>query len=339
MMASNRHIQIFVSLMVCLLWWPIAQGLPAQIEAFGDGVAARNGLDRAQVMKILAQGKNLAHEIRPRFQGSAERTWTWRRYSKNFLSKARIDNGALFWREHDELFKRASKTYGIPSAILAAIVGVETNYGKNTGKIRVLDSLYTQAFHYPERAKFGKRELEAFIVLSINEKLDPFTVKGSYAGAMGKPQFIPTSYNKLAIDFDDDNRRDLWNSTADIVGSVANYFAQNRWQPGGDIAFPVRNVNADLHRRATTETAKPEVPDLPLTRWKKFGIKVPGGIDPDQPASLIEYNGANGREYWAGLHNFYVITRYNHSYLYALAVLQLSQQIEAAKRKLESESL
>jgi membrane-bound lytic murein transglycosylase B len=329
----NKSWLLALPLLIPLSLWPLAgqAGLSQEVAAFADEVASRNDLEPNQVTRILEQASNLEHDIRPRFTGSAERNWTWERYSRNFLSQRRIKNGVKFWDDYAGLFQQAAETYGIPPAILAAIVGVETNYGKKTGSIRVLDSLYTQAFHYPERARFGRKELEAFLVLAVTEGLDPIKVKGSYAGAMGKPQFIPTSYRQYAVDFDGDGRRDLWESTADIIGSVANYFATHGWRSGELVASPVDRLTNAHKAQAMGENDRPIPPKLELRQLTAEGLELPVETAQEQLGSLVAFNGREGVEYWLGLYNFYVITRYNHSYLYAMAVYQLSQEILAAR--------
>jgi membrane-bound lytic murein transglycosylase B len=302
--------------------------LTPEIQAFTAEVASRHNLNPDKLNQILAQAENLEELIRSKFQQSAEATWPWYRYRKNFLSSKRVENGLKFWNSRAALFEQAEKEFGVDQEILAAIVGVETNYGKRPGKIRVLDSLYTQAFHYPEREKFGRAQLEDFLVLAVTEKLDPLDVKGSYAGAMGQPQFIPSSYRNYAVDLDGDGRRDLWNSDADVIGSVANYFARHGWQKDAPVAVTATGVSQELVALITPENTKPIPPEIKIAQLKEAKIKIAGDLSNDLPASLIQLSTSNKEsEYWVGLHNFYVITRYNHSNLYAMAVYQLSQKI------------
>jgi membrane-bound lytic murein transglycosylase B len=310
-----------------------APQLAPEVQKFAAEVASRHGLATEEVSRILAQAENLEDVIRPKFQRSAEATWPWHRYRKNFLSRARIENGFEFWQARAKLFEQAEREFGISQAVLAAIVGVETNYGVRPGKIRVLDSLYTQAFHYPERQRFGRAQLEDFLVLAVREKLDPLEVKGSYAGAMGQPQFIPSSYRNYAVDFDGDGRRDLWNSDADVIGSVANYFARHKWLAGKPVASPVSGVTEDHASLVTLENIKPKPPHLKIADLKRANIQITDELPAGELASLIQFTTTDGSEHWVGLHNFYVITRYNHSNLYAMAVYQLSQEIQALHDK------
>jgi membrane-bound lytic murein transglycosylase B len=302
---------------------------PPEVQAFAAEVAARHGLAPEDLSRILAQAENLEELIRSKFQTSAEATWPWHRYRNNFLSLSRVENGLKYWNQHANLFAQAEQRFGIPQSILAAIVGVETNYGKRPGKIRVLDSLYTQAFHYPERQRFGRNQLEDFLVLAVKEGLDALEVKGSYAGAMGQPQFIPSSYRNFAVDFDGDGRRDLWDSEADVIGSVANYFARHDWRAGAPVALPVTGVGEAHSTLVTLENTKPSPPSLKIATLREAGIQIDAELPADQLASLMQFSIPEGNEYWLGLHNFYVITRYNHSNLYAMAVYQLSRQIQA----------
>ncbi len=322
-----------------LLLPPAFAATPAlnpDVQRFADEVAARHNLNPDEVAKILSRAENLEELIRSKFQHSAEATWPWHRYRKNFLSQRRVENGLKFWNSHATLIEQAEQRFGIAQEVLAAVVGVETNYGKRPGKIRVLDSLYTQAFHYPERKRFGRTQLEDFLVLAVNEKLDPLEVKGSYAGAMGQPQFIPSSYRAYAVDMDGDNRRDLWDSDADVIGSVANYFARHGWKAGAPVASPVSGVTADHDAWITLENSKPKPPKIKIAELKAAGIRIADDYADDLPASLIQLSTRSGNEYWAGLHNFYVITRYNHSNLYAMAVYQLSQEILALRNAQQS---
>jgi len=307
--------------------------LAPEVAAFASEVASRHNLNPVEISNILAQATNLEELIRSKFQYSAETTWPWYRYRKNFLSNRRVKNGLKFWNKHAALFEQAEKQFGIAQEILAAIVGVETNYGKRPGKIRVLDSLYTQAFHYPKRKRFGRTQLEDFLVLAVKEKLDPLSAKGSYAGAMGQPQFIPSSYRHYAVDLDGDGRRDLWNSNADVIGSVANYFAKHGWKSGAPVAALVTGITADHNAFITLENTKPKPPKIKIAELKEAGIKITDNFPDDFLTSLIQLSTSEKeREYWAGLHNFYVITRYNHSNLYAMAVYQLSQEILALRK-------
>jgi membrane-bound lytic murein transglycosylase B len=246
----------------------------------------------------------------------------WHRYRKIFMTEKRINQGIEFWRENKETLERAEATYGVPPEMITAIIGVETFYGKYKGKFPVFDTLVTIAFDYPKRASFFKKELEQYLLLIREEALDAHTLKGSYAGALGKPQFISSSYRHYAVDFDGDGKRDLLNNTADAIGSVANYFKQHGWNNDDPVAV---TASYKSNKKFSEYAMKPEHSVSELSKH---------GIFPSQPvvtsalASPIQLEQANHMEYWLGLHNFYVITRYNHSNLYAMAAYQLSQSIK-----------
>lgn len=324
-----------------ILCWPLllltlfsplalANNTPEQdIAEFIDQMVSRHEMKRDYLSGLLKKGK-FRQEIIDSFERSAESTWSWQRYRKNFLNESRITKGIAFWDQHQSLFEAASEKYAIPQHILVAIVGVETHYGRRVGKTPVLDALITQAFHYPKRANFGRKELEAFLLLGRDEGIDLAAVTGSYAGAVGKPQFIPTSYRNYAVDFDDDGRRDLWNSDADIIGSIANYFKDHGWRQGEPIAFLTKGEEAAYQPFDKTDR-KPRKPTIPTGQLEIAGITAEGISAGDTLATLIQLDGTTGDEYWLGLHNFYVITRYNHSNLYAMAVFQLGEELLARR--------
>ena len=247
----------------------------------------------------------------------------WFQYRPIFVTNTRIKEGVKFWNENEAILKAAEEKYGVPPEIIVAIIGVETRYGRHKGGYRVMDSLSTLAFAYPKRSKFFRSELEHYLLLAREEKLNPMETKGSYAGAMGKSQFISSSYRNYAVDFDGDGKRDLWNNNADAIGSVANYFKRHKWQTGGDVAAPA--IVGSNHIQ--TLVKKGYKPHSTVTELRQRGVTAKRKVDPDALGALIELKQLAGREYWLGLNNFYVITRYNHSPLYAMAVHQLGQAI------------
>jgi membrane-bound lytic murein transglycosylase B len=242
-----------------------------------------------------------------------------------------------YWRRHGAALERAAARYGVGPEILVAILGVETSYGEQLGGYLALDALTTLGFSYPKRAGFFQDELKSLLLLAREGSVDPLKARGSYAGALGKPQFIPSSYRDYAVDFDGDGRRDLWGSDADILGSVANYFVRHGWRPGEPIAVPVRfpggpaqgvPVGLKLAGR------EPQVPNLTAAELRGLGAEIETDLAPDTGLALIRLDGPDGGccdEYWAGLANFYAITRYNRSNLYAMAVYQLSREILARR--------
>jgi len=292
-------------------------------ERFAAEMMRKHGLSRAELDALIGDARYSQEVI-----DAIRRPWEakpWYQYRALFLTDKRIAGGVEFWRANAELLERARAAYGVPPEIIVAIIGVETNYGANLGKHRVIDALSTLGFSYPPRADFFRKELEHFLLLAREEKLPAATLVGSYAGAMGKAQFIPSSYRAYAIDFDGDGRRDLWGSDADAIGSVANYFRRHGWRAGEPVAVPV-GVPARLPAGIAAAEGKPKKPDTTVARLRAAGISGLDGLSPTAPAGLIRL-AAPQDEYWAGLDNFYVITRYNHSNLYAMAVYQLSGEI------------
>jgi membrane-bound lytic murein transglycosylase B len=257
----------------------------------------------------------------------------WYEYRPIFLKPDRIAGGVKFWRENEALLTSVSNRYGVPAEIIVAIIGVETRYGKHTGRYRVIDALTTLAFGYPKRAEFFRRELEEFLLLAREEAVDLESAMGSYAGAMGKPQFISSSYRQYAVDYDDDGRRDLWNNNADIIASVASYFKTHGWKPNQPITL-LTTGGEDLQSFVDAGIK----PSIPVDKLLAKGVRPVNGKSPapETLTSLIKLDAGDKHEFWLGLHNFYVITRYNHSNLYAMAVYQLSQEIHAAKLAAEA---
>jgi len=255
----------------------------------------------------------------------AEKALTWAQYRQIFIKPKRVERGREFMQKYDQELLRAEATFGIPASIIAAIIGVETFYGKVQGKHGVLQSLATLAFDYPRRSKFFKSELTEFLILSQIENWDATDVKGSYAGAMGWPQFISSSYREYAIDFDQDGATDLFNSVPDAIGSVANYLRRHGWKPGTPIAEPlaVSDATREATRALNRKSLKPVIAPKTLAN---LGFNVHQGA----PVSVMNLSGKTGEETWVGYTNFYAITRYNHSRLYALAVFQLSEQLASS---------
>jgi membrane-bound lytic murein transglycosylase B len=261
----------------------------------------------------------------------AEKALTWKEYRKIFIKPQRISEGVEFWNKNQEVLNQVEKEFGIPSEIIVAIIGVETFYGRIKGKFRVIDALSTLGFDYPPRAKFFRKELKQFLLLAREQKQDPLNLMGSYAGAMGYGQFIPSSYRAYAIDYDKDGFADIWNNQTDAIGSVANYFKRHGWKTGQDVVIRSR-VSKNYDKDVINKSLKPK--DT-LADLQGKGFTPVKSLDQNQVASAIKLKGEWGAEFWVGLHNFYVITRYNHSRLYAMAVWQLSQEILQAKNKSE----
>ncbi|NEV62557.1 lytic murein transglycosylase B [Thiorhodococcus minor] len=311
-----------------------ASAATAEPDSYRDGsqqfiadMVERHGFEASALESLLAQASyrqsiidamNRPYEAKP-----------WRDYRKLFLTPERIRGGVAFWRANRETLARAEAGFGVKPEVIAAIVGVETSYGANLGSYPVLDALTTLGFSYPRRADFFRAQLAELLLLAREEDIEPAELRGSYAGAMGLPQFIPSSYRAYAVDFDADGRRDLWGSKADVIGSVANYFQEHGWRPGVPVAFPAEMAAARINGLEVAEK-RPIEPRLTLEALQEAGVSwAPRALDSATPASLLRLDGVED-EYWVGLDNFYVITRYNHSNLYAMAVYQLSEAIRAA---------
>ncbi len=291
-------------------------------EAFINELVEKHQFSRAEVTDLLAQAQ-LNNEILEAIQ----RPWEakpWHQYYPIFLTEKRLDAGLRFWDEHAETLARAEKEYGVPAEVIVAIIGVETFYGSYLGKYPVLDALYTLGFHYPPRATFFRSELREFFILSREEGLNPLELKGSYAGAMGFGQFISSSYRHYAVDFDGDGVRDLLTNPVDAIGSVANYFSRHGWQHGAPVA--VKLPPSEHHAALVTRGLKPE---QSVAELNQQGLQLPAdtALDDSQPARVFAFEQPHGEEHWLGLQNFYVITRYNHSPLYAMVVHQFSEQL------------
>jgi len=299
-----------------------------RVDAFVDYTASTYGVAPQAIRDELAKAQYLQRSVdiisRP-----AEAVRPWRDYRPIFLNDARIVGGVAFYSENRAALDRIAASSGVPAEYIVAIIGVETNYGKNTGNYRVLDVLYTLAFGYPKRAPFFAGELAQLFALGKDEHIDVATLNGSYAGAMGWGQFMPSSYRLWSKDGDGDGKRDLINDKVDVFASIANYFVIHGWQRGGPVA-------ARAMRDARAADLFPDTidPIYPLSALAQRGYHPQSGepvpaAGAAEGATLVTLDGDAGKEYWLGYRNFYVITRYNHSPMYAMAVYQLAQAIKA----------
>lgn len=292
-----------------------------EVKTFIDEMVENHAFERDELKRTFTQAKPLPKVVEA-ISRPAE-AMPWHRYRPIFLQPARIEGGIRFWKEHADVLERAEQKYGVPPHIIVAILGVETSYGKHRGGYRIIDSLSTLAFDYPPRGRFFRGQLEEYLLMAREEKMSPLSLKGSYAGAMGLPQFIPSSFRAYAVDFDGDGRRDLWDNVEDVIGSVANYFSRHGWEAGEAVAYPA-TVSGERHGELLERGVKPKTAAAKLG---DYGVATKANLPADTPVSLIELAQTNGPEYWVTRKNFYVITRYNHSSLYAMAVHQLSQAI------------
>lgn len=293
-------------------------------QAFIDQMVERHGFEKTWVEQQLEGGVQ-QQDIIDAITRPAE-AMPWHRYRKIFMTDERINGGVAFMKQHRALLDRAEAEYGVAPEIITAIIGVETKYGKITGKHRVIDALKTLGFGYPKRGEFFRKQLGEFLVMMREEQMDPQKPLGSYAGAMGMPQFIPSSFRSFAVDFDKDGKRDLWNNHADIIGSVANYFAEHKWKKGEAVAHKLE-IRLSGVEPGNQRGQKPNL-ELAALGALRAHLVIPANLGKDDMVALLEFEQPGGHDYWLGLHNFYVITRYNHSNLYAMAVFQLSQAIK-----------
>ncbi len=299
-------------------------------QQFIDRMVNKHGLDRQQLQEILSQAKRLDSVLRL-MDNQAPTTsvkppsgpnGAWLRYRKKFITPDNVQNGVVFWNQYEDALNRAWQVYGVPPEIIVGIIGVETRWGRVMGKTRILDALATLSFNYPRRAEYFSGELETFLLMARDEQDDPLNLKGSFAGAMGYGQFMPSSYKQYAVDFSGDGHINLWDPV-DAIGSVANYFKAHGWVKGDQVAV----------------MANGQAPGLPNGFKTKYSISqlAAAGLTPQQPlgnhqqASLLRLDVGTGYQYWYGLPNFYTITRYNHSTHYAMAVWQLGQAVALAR--------
>ncbi|EKM9453286.1 lytic murein transglycosylase B [Escherichia coli] len=299
-------------------------------QQFIDRMVNKHGFDRQQLQEILSQAKRLDSVLRL-MDNQAPTTsvkppsgpnGAWLRYRKKFITPDNVQNGVVFWNQYEDALNRAWQVYGVPPEIIVGIIGVETRWGRVMGKTRILDALATLSFNYPRRAEYFSGELETFLLMARDEQDDPLNLKGSFAGAMGYGQFMPSSYKQYAVDFSGDGHINLWDPV-DAIGSVANYFKAHGWVKGDQVAV----------------MANGQAPGLPNGFKTRYSISqlAAAGLTPQQPlgnhqqASLLRLDAGTGYQYWYGLPNFYTITRYNHSTHYAMAVWQLGQAVALAR--------
>ena len=294
----------------------------ADIVTFVDEVTSRNSLDRKAVLALLAKAEPQP-KIIERVTKPAERVLQWWEYRERFVNEKRIADGVQFWNEHRLALEKIATDRGVAAEYIVAILGAETNYGRVTGRDRVLDALMTLAFDYPPRQDYFRAELEQFLLLAREEKIDPLTVLGSYTGAMGAPQFMPSNYRRYAVDANTDRKRNLWTDWDDVFASVANYFDAFGWVSGGPVIAtavldPDPTFQFDPRNLELNET---------LDSLNLKGVRAEVAAPPATPAVLVSAEEQDGPAYRVGFQNFYVITRYNRSARYAMAVSDLAQAI------------
>ena len=293
-----------------------------EVQTYLDELSARHGFSRQWLSGVLA-GAQRKDSIIEAISRPAEKAKPWHEYRDIFVTDERIVAGVDFWQEHGDTVAAAQEQYGVAAEVIVAVIGVETYYGRYLGRYRVIDALSTLAFDYPRRARFFKGELTEFLLLVREGGHDPFAPMGSYAGAMGYGQFIPSSYRAYAVDFDADGVRDIWTNKADAIGSVANYFARHGWRGHGPAVLRVEVGDPTLDGVANAGLELEHTAGVLRSR----GVTGIDALPDDARVALFRMQAADGDEYWLGLHDFYVVTRYNRSAMYALAVLQLAAEI------------
>ncbi len=303
-----------------------------QAEAFVQRMVKAHGFNREAITTVLAQAEK-KQGILEAIARPAEKTKPWHEYRNIFLGADRVAQGVAFWEENADTLSKVSEQYGVAPEIIVAIIGVETRYGRYMGSHRVIDALTTLGFDYPPRGKFFTSELEAFFLLAEEQQQSPLALMGSYAGAMGYGQFIPSSYRRYARDFNGDGFADIWNNKQDAIASVANYFKAHGWQNGKQVLLPVTLPSLDKPIREVFDVNTRARPSTSVKQWQ--AQKLVGDFTglSDEPAVLLEYDQPDGPEYLLGLNNYYVITRYNRSHLYARAVWELSEAIIALRKQ------
>ena len=299
-----------------------------EVRVFISAMHEQYGFDIAHLAQQFAAIRPNAAVLRAiRPAAVPEQQRSWQRYRERFVNARRSEGGQRFWQENETTLERAQSIYGVPAEVIVAIIGVETEYGRNMGKFSAFEALASLAFYYPPRAAFFRNELEQLLLLARENGVSPLDIKASYAGAIGIPQFMPSSQRRYAVDFDGDDRIDLRNSTTDAIGSVARFLQQHGWQTGTPVAVPAR-VEGD----PAALVAAGIKPAAALQELQKQGVIAEG--DAERPAALIDLVTPDAAtEYWVGFDNFYVITRYNRSSFYAMSVFQLAEEIRAARSK------
>ncbi len=297
-----------------------------EVQEFIERMVRTHGFDRPALRALFARLKpseRVVHLMTPTTGGTFRRSW--REYRARFVQPARIDGGLDFWQDHGADLRLASSMHGVPEEIIVAIIGVETLYGRNTGRFPVAEALATLAFDYPSRADYFRSELEHFLLYARENGIDPLEPLGSYAGAIGTPQFMPGSIRRFAVDLDRDGRIDLRNSNADAIGSVANFLARHGWVPGKPTHFPV-SIEDPAKARPFIDAGP--VPQSSILSLAEAGVTSSVEIPAEERLVLVDLVNADGpADHVLGTQNFYAVTRYNRSYFYAMAVIDLAAEL------------
>ena len=300
------------------------------IEKFIAEMESKHGFDNKKLHALFSEVE-VKDSILKAISRPAEKSKPWYDYRKIFITDKRIKGGVKFWQEYAQTLADAENKYGVPAEVIIAILGVETRYGGNVGGYRVVDALSTLAFRYPPRSKFFRSELEHFLLLTREENKSRLTPIGSYAGAMGLGQFMPSSYRAYAVDFDNDGLRDIWTNRVDAIGSIANYLKRHGWVAGESITHRTKFAGQEV----TALIKKGYKPSLTREELSTAGVSLNGLPSGQDSIAIISLTQKNGEEYWLARQNFYSITRYNHSRMYAMAVTQLADAIRQQYESLQ----
>jgi membrane-bound lytic murein transglycosylase B len=301
--------------------------LRPELESLLDHMVRTHGFDANALRELLTKVQTNSGVQRAVAAPATAKPWY--EFKPLFVDEARISGGVRYWSEHAETLERARRDFGVPEAIVVALIGIETRYGRVTGSFRVIDALATLAFDVPGRKDYFRGELEQFLLLARDQSWDPLAVRGSYAGAMGVPQFMPSSYRRYAVDFSGDGKIDLWSDPADVIGSVAAYLRQFGWKDGAPVVIPARVETTEA--KALLELGLK--PSLSLEQWRQRGVEPMSAVDGSALASLFSLDLVGGAEYWLGLDSFYALLQYNRSRNYAMAVLQLAAEIARERER------
>ncbi len=297
----------------------------ADVRAFIRDMAQRHAFVESELQFLFARTRRMESVLKAITPPKDPRARSWRAYRGRFVNEARIGEGLDFWRRHEAALSRAAEAHGVPEEIIVSIIGVETLYGRNAGSFRVIDALATLAFLYPPRATYFRSELEQYLLFTRDAGLDVFSVKGSYAGAIGIPQFMPGSYRRFAVDFDGDGIVDLRASPADAVGSVANFLKEHGWRRGEPVQL-LAHVAGEAHRPMLEAGIDPK---FTLASLGQHGVETSSSLPTETTVALIDLPTPEApTEYRLGMRNFYVLTRYNRSSFYAAAVYDLAQELK-----------
>ena len=316
------HFSFLTAIFLLLSSAPNHAATLSGIPEFIDEMVAKHQFKRTELETLFVHAQHRPAIIEAITRPATIKPWT--EYRTAFVNQKRVNLGVAYWAKYHETLQRASKQYGVPEEIIVAIIGVETIYGQNAGSFRTLDALTTLAFDYPRRAEFFRSELENYLLLAREQEFDLLAIRSSYAGALGIPQFMPSSYRNYAVDFNNNQKIDLLHEDRDAIGSVANYMKSYGWLAGEEVA-----ALAKVDEQNCVGTLKTP---RSLAEWASVGIQGQGSSAPEKTARLMDFTLVDGKEFWLGFNNFDVITKYNNSDFYAMSVFQLAEAIKSARR-------